>query len=102
MTVTVKQGEKVDTIWTASGFDLTGCTVELRARLATAADDAAFTELATTVPDPETGEVHHKTTGALEPGDYDIDLHVTTGAGDVAVFRPAGRTYDTLRVLPSL
>lgn len=101
--ITVKRSDKYAITYSAEEMDLTNCTVRLLAR---AVGAPAPTVLGSEISDPSAGEVMHQLSGNLLPGDYLVELEVTTPSGDVITFpsRQDGRgpQYETLRVIHDL
>ena len=101
MTVTIKQGDTHDTVWTVGDADaapvnLTGATVRLLARRQ---GTTTTITLASTITDAIAGKVTHSLTGTLIAGVYDVELEVTSG-GDIVTAPNDG--YETLVVVADL
>ena len=98
--LTVKQGDKYDTVWTVreeggAPLDLTGATVRLIARNR----NSGPITLAAAVTNAALGQVTHTLTGTLLVGTYKVEAEVTRGS---EVRTAPTKTYENLQVITDL
>jgi len=100
--IIVKRGDRYAITYTVS-MDVTGCTTRLLAR--PVAEEFPL-ELAHEVTAAASGELTHMLDGTLPPGDYLVEVEVTTPAGDPVTFPTRQKTdlpqFERLRVLHDL
>lgn len=97
--VTIKRGDKGDTITLTVNMDLTDCTLRLLAQKLYLDPAPAVLELDVTPVNAATGVVKHVTTGTLEFGDYACELEATRGA-EIFTFPTVG--FFLIRVVADL
>lgn len=97
--ITVKRGDRYAITYTVS-MDVTGCTTRLLAR---PVGEELPLELPHEVTDAAAGELTHMLDGALQPGDYLVEVEVTTPAGDPVTFPTRQKSgvpqFERLRVI---
>lgn len=92
--LTVKQGDRYRTTWTAS-TNLTGATTRLLARR----DNAPVIELAHTVTDAAHGVVEHYLDGTLPVASYRVELEISR---DNEKITAPTSSFENLRVISDL